>query len=195
MKQIIFFILFIIATIFPAFSQVDTTSSLEILYKQAHDKTQKNKPRKFGYSIFGGLGKSGNDKTSGIAFGGSARAHYGLQTINIYASQVNRLEYHGAESESSTLHASHYGLTYGVGYYDKNTSFSVGAGLAYSFVQMSTGGGVNYHEYNYEKYGVCIGGQFSAHGKYIGGGIQGYYNVTKPGNNYIFLIGLEITIW
>lgn len=192
MKQFLLIIFFTTAIIIPIFSQVDTTSSLDALIKQGHEKARENKSRKFGCTIFGGLGKGGNDIASGFAAGGSIKAHSGIHTINFFAANANSLGYHGGQSSNPTLQSSYYGLTYGVGAYDKNISASIGGGLGYSFVNMSTGGGINYYDIHYQKYSPCLGGQFSAHGKYIGFGIQTYFNLTSPTTDYVLLFGLEV---
>src|ERR1035437_7078227 len=200
MKQFLLIIFFTTTTIFPTFSQVDTTSSMDVLLKQGHDKAQekakeqKSADRKFGCSVFGGLGKGGNDQKDGFAYGGSARVHYNIHTVNVYASLATKSEQINGKSADYTLYGSCYGFTYGIGAYDKNVSASIGAGLAYLQTKMIFGGGVNETKVYYDKLGACIGGQFSAHGKYLGFGIQMYFNVTTPVTNYTILAGLEIRL-
>ncbi|HXB42280.1 MAG TPA: hypothetical protein VNZ49_17200 [Bacteroidia bacterium] len=196
MKSFLLLLFFTILTSVPAFSQTDTTSSSwEALQKQGHDKAQKNKIHKFGCSVFGGLGSGGNDKTNGFSGGGSARVHYNFHTLNAYAVSTNRLEYHGQQSDNPTLTSSLCGLTYGAGLYEDNLSLSAGLGIGYSAVRASTGGGISYKEYYYNKLGVCFSGQFSVHGKYIGFGFQVYYNFNSSGTDYSYLFGIEIRIW
>jgi hypothetical protein len=163
----------------PVFSQQNITSG--------NDKESEN-----GCSIFAGLGLGGNGTVQGLGTGGSFCFHTNMHTFTLYAASANSLVYHGDESDTPVLHGSYFGLTYGVGQYDEIVSVAAGAGPCYSFVSMSTGGGINYNFTHYEKYGLCFSGQFSIHGKHAGMGLQGYYNITNAGTDFMLLIGLNI---
>ena len=192
--RIVFLLIFYLVISIPlVYSQTEKSTSADISIKQKPD-TEIDKPR-YGIAIFLGLGKGGNEIVTGFGSGGGVRFHYRLHTISAVVSNTDRLEYHGAQSSSSTLHSTCAGLTYGVGTYEKNFSASVGAGFGYSFVTMSTGGGALYWSTTYQKYGACIGGQVSLHGKYVGLGAQLNYYWTSSGINHSFLVGLEFNIY
>jgi hypothetical protein len=203
MKHFLLLIFFTVATINPTFSQVDTTSSMDALLKQGHDKAQENKTvdRKFGCSIFGGLGKGGNHFFDGFGSGIAARAHYKFHTVNIYASLATKKEERYGSDYTYDLYSSNYGFVYGPGFHDKNFSASCGIGLGYywttidmnNFISTPTLGRPDY--VTYKKIATCIGAQLTAHGKYLGLTGQFLYNTANPVDNYTVLVGLEIIFW
>lgn len=203
MKYFILIIFFTTATILPTFSQEDTTSSMEALYKQGHDKAQEKNTerRKFGCSIFGGLGKGGNHFFDGFGSGIAGRAHYRFHTINIYASLATKREKIYSKDYTYDLYSSNYGFVYGPGFHDKYFSASCGIGLGYYWTSVDMQrvvpnpfvGGPTY--VTYKKIATCIGAQLTAHGKIFGITGQFFYNTATPLNNYTILVGIEIIIW
>jgi hypothetical protein len=202
MKYLLF-VLFFTGTILRTFSQEDTISSMQGVYRQEHDKSQEKKivGRKFGCSIFGGLGKGGNHFFDGFGSGVSARAHYKFHTINVYASLATKREEIYSNDYTFDLYSSNYGFIYGPGFHDKYFSASCGIGPGYYWTtidmyRVSPNPFVSGPTYvTYKKIGTCIGAQLTAHGKILGLTGQFFYNTATPLNNYTILVGLEIIIW
>lgn len=166
------------------------------LHRKRQNVPQDEKAHRFGYSFFAGVGQAANDQASGVGYGLSGRGHYGIHTLNAYGAHVSTFSLSGKElSERRDLQGTYAGFTYGLGLYTENITFSVGAGLGCSTVRMRLGAGTSLQKIYYERYGACIGGQFSVHGKYLGWGFQYYANITQPQINTVFLTGFEIRIW
>lgn len=203
MKQILLIIYFTIVTIIKTFSQVDTTSSLDFLLKQGHDKVQNTKTinHKFGYSIFNGLGIGGNHFYNGISLGASARAHYKFHTINIYTSFAKKREEIYFKDYTNNLYSSNYGFTYGPGFYSKYFAASCGIGLGYYWTTIDMNKFISQPSYDkptyvtYKKIATCISAQLTIHTRYVGLTGQLFCNTANPLTNYTFLLGAEFIIW
>jgi hypothetical protein len=208
-KTLYLFILFTLLFVISAFSQEDTTSSLSVLYNQSI-QTAKHKADsirwanpKFGCGLYGGIGTGGNKNTSGIAYGAGASFHYKFHTVNMYATLSTKSEEISSGFDRTyTLYGSNYGFMYGAGAYDKNFSVSGGAGIGYSRINMVlqegnrnvsvNGWAPGYVSVYYSKVGLCVGGQATVHGRFIGFTTQFYLNITSAITSYVFLLGLAI---
>lgn len=209
-KTLYLLILFTLLVVISAFSQVDSTSPMSALYNQSI-QTAKHKADsirwanpKFGCALYGGIGEGGNSTKTGIAYGTGASFHYKLHTINMYATLTTKSEAisYGAD-KTYTLYGSNYGFMYGAGAYDKNFSVSGGAGIGYSRINMVLYDGTlksypingwarGYYPVYYSKVGLCVGGQATMHGRFIGLTTQFYLNITSAITSYVFLLGHAI---
>lgn len=91
-------------------------------YSQADSTSRKN-----GISFFAGLGTGGNVIKQGFARGFSARYHFKAHTIDGYIAHTTRSEvgYSYGHDSKLTYDAFNYGLSYGVGLYDRTYSYAV----------------------------------------------------------------------
>jgi hypothetical protein len=181
MKNLLFIFLLIISI--STYSQSDSISN-----------TKKAEGKKYGLSVFAGLGIGGNDLghtpmlKGGYAKTISSRFHYGMHTFNIHASQVTSMTQaiFNRVSPITELNMRNIGLTYGVGSYGEH--FSAGFLFGVSYTNVITTSRYSQHLdfpgdspniYNTEKYDVvntCFGLHASVKTKRIGIGYQIYYN-------------------
>lgn len=166
--------------------------------------------KKYGFSLFAGLGIGGNDMghtqmlKGGYAKTISSRFHYGMHTINVHAAQVTSMDQaiFNRVSPSTELNMRNVGLTYGVGSYGKH--FSAGLLFGVSYTNLIT----NYRNsaslafphddalfYQKEKINVintCFGLHASVKTRRIGIGYQVYYNLFGPVTSFNASIGVEV---
>lgn len=189
--------IFLITLFVSAFSQTDTLSSMDILYKESQNKTKEYKAsqRNNGLSFFGGLGGGGNNVRSGLAGGGSLRVHYNFHTINMYLSNAKKAEEIYSKDYTNILNSTCLGLTYGFGAYGKYCSASFGVGVGYSATSIVSDQDIMKRTTtNYNEFGACFGGQLSFHSQWVGFGIQTYVNKSASILNYTILAGLELHV-
>ncbi|HXU25720.1 MAG TPA: hypothetical protein VN698_00705 [Bacteroidia bacterium] len=199
MKNIITILFF--CSCFAAYSQTDTATV-----------TQKSVVKKYGVSVFGGLGigaKNFDLNTNnnwGYIKAVSARFHYGIHTINVNASQLTPAEQpiFNRVSSTSVFNMHNFGLTYGIGTYGKHFSMGCLVGVSYTnmttvFKNVPTLDSPIYNSitYNKEKCDVvnaCFGLHASLKIKYIGIGYQMYYNLLSKLPSCNASLGIEITL-
>jgi hypothetical protein len=193
MKNLLFIFLLIISI--SAYSQSDSIS-----------KTKKAEDKKYGLSIFGGLGVGGNDLgptpmlKGGYAKTISSRFHYGMHTFNIHASQVTSMDQSifNRVKPSTELNMRNLGLTYGVGSYGKHFSAGFLFGVSYTnlIVPAENAFMLDFapNVYYKEKYNIvnaCFGLHTSVKTKHIGIGYQIYYNFGQV-TSLNATIGIEV---
>ncbi len=194
-------LLFSVGVISSSVSQVDSTSRLDDVYRTSPGSTGKVLMKKFGCSIFGGLGKGGNRFYDGFSFGGSFRTHYRIHTINIYSSLATRRKELYSKDYTNLLYSSNYGIVYGPGFHDKNFSVSCGAGIGYFWTTVDMwpiNGAINTSGPDYITYkqtSLCLGAQLGVHSNRIGLSAQFFYNSNKSLTNYTGLLGIEVILW
>ena len=173
-----------LASHFSVFSQTDTSSSTQI--NVASKKT--------GYLVFGGLGTGGNIYKKGFAYGGGILVHYNIHSFSVFTSKATARDELYSKDYTNTLNSASYGLTYGVGVYEKYVSASIGAGIGYSNTDIDFHKNFSQPVYtNYSNFGACVSGQLTVHGKWLGLSAQGFCNLSSL-STYTFLVGLEVVI-
>ena len=178
MKNLLFIFLLIISI--SAYSQSDSISH-----------TLKAEDKKFGFSLFGGLGVGGNDLGYSLLLKGgyakalSSRFHYGMHTVNIHASQVTSMDQaiFNRVKPSTELNMRNLGLTYGLGSYGKNFSAGFLFGVSYTNLIVPVENAFMldfaptiYYKEKYNIVNICFGLHTSVKTKHIGIGYQIYYN-------------------
>ncbi|MBK6834741.1 MAG: hypothetical protein IPG89_10880 [Bacteroidetes bacterium] len=178
MKNLLFIFLLIISI--SAYSQNDSISNI----RKAEDK-------KFGLSIFGGLGVGGNDLgyspmlKGGYAKTISSRFYYGMHTINVHVSQVTSMDQaiFNRVDPSTELNMRNLGLTYGLGSYGKHFSAGFLFGVSYTNLIVPAENAFMldfapkvYYKEKYNIVNACFGLHTSVKTKHIGIGYQIYYN-------------------
>jgi len=199
MKNI--FITLFFCSFLATYSQTDTISA-----------AKKSVDKKYGFSVFGGLGLGGNDLNQKTLWNGgyakaiSTRFHYGIHTINAYASQVTPTEQPIFNKISSTTayNMRNFGLTYGVGTYGKHFSAGCLVGVAYTnmtttYINAQALDDLQYKPITYSKnkYNVvnaCFGLHASLKTKYFGIGYQVYYNLLGRLSSFNALFGIEVPL-
>ena len=200
MKNI--FITLLVCSCLATYSQTDTITT-----------TKKPVDKKYGFSVFGGLGLGGNDLNQKTLWNGgyaktiSTRFHYGIHTINAYASQVTPTEQpiFNKVSPATAYNMHNFGLTYGVGTYGKHFSAGCLVGVAYTNMTTSYRSTATLDDptiqysskYFKDKYNVvnaCFGLHASLKTKYIGIGYQVYYNLFGRLSSCSALIGIEVPL-
>ena len=180
-------------------AQIDTASSLDILYQNAQTKQIEKEHQKhiLGCSLFGGLGFGGNDPKTGFAQGLSVRVHYNIHTVNVYSSWANKSDQVSGIGYTNSLNSKCSGVTYGIGFYEKKTSASIGVGIGYCQTMVyhpSNDHPQGPEKYYYNQMGICLGGQLTYHFKYIGFTLQSFVNISSSIANYTALAGLEFML-
>ena len=200
MKNIFIALFFFLSLV--TYSQTDTISAIKKVVE-----------KKYGFSVFDGLGLGGNDLNQKTMWNGgyaktiSTRFHYGIHTINAYASQVTPTEQpiFNKVSQATAFNMHNFGLTYGVGTYGKHFSAGCLVGVAYTHMtttyrNIATLDDPTIHystTYSNNKYNVvnaCFGLHASIKTKYIGIGYQVYYNLFGKLSSLNASIGIEVAL-
>ena len=193
MKPFLLIISISFLTIIPAHSQVDTTS-LPI----------KNKSNLFAFIGLGGGGaimknSLGEDEIkNGFARALSLTYQNKSNVFSFYTSALTKNESLSSD-RVPTLTSSNIAMTYGRGLYGDGflTAFVAGIGYTSSWMKFQNPDprSPNIYETKEFKNAIAVLGiQASAHGKYLGIGMQGFYNFSSSFSNYFLLIGLEIKL-
>jgi hypothetical protein len=195
MKMKNIFITLFFCSCLSTYSQTDTINM-----------TKKSVDKKYGLSVFGGLGLGGNDLNQKTLWNGgyaktiSTRFRYGIHTINAYASQITPTEQpiFSKVSTTTAYNMHNLGLTYGVGTYGKH--FSAGCLVGVAYTNMTT----TYRttatlddptiQYSSTYFKACFGLHASLKTKYIGIGYQVYYNLFGRLSSFNALFGIEVPL-
>jgi len=207
----ILFTFFIIGLTLSGFSQQDTTSALDILYKQSQDKAKEARKANYvGGAINVGIGYGGNKDKKGFARGLAANIHNRMHTINMYGNLATKSEEISSGFDyTRTLQSYNLGIMYGLGIYKEHVSLSGGVGVGYTLTNMilfdpshqltSNGNyypGISslYTPVTYSKTTGCAGAQLTFHGRFIGFTIQSYVNFSNTITNYVVMSGLTLML-
>lgn len=185
---------------FASYSQGDRVAMLK-----------KTAGKKYGFSVFAGLGLGGSDLTKNPMLGCyaktvSARFHYGMHTVNAYVSQVTSAEQpiFNRVSATTAFNMHNFGLSYGVGTYGKHFSAGCLVGVTYSSVttfsrNLQILDVPSYYPVAYSKnklgaVNACLGLHASVKTKYIGIGYQVYYNLFSQYSSFNAVLGIEVPL-